>query len=77
MLNEKKLFFSFLISVKFSRQAVLIAGLVKTGVISEKNTWGFYTVKMVASGLQVRIRFSLFFICIYNIWIKLNLFKFL
>lgn len=33
-------------------QAVLIAGLVKTGVISERNTWGFYTVKMVASGLQ-------------------------
>lgn len=47
--------------LQFLRQAVLIAGLVKTGVISEKNTWGFYTVKMVASGLQVRNSFFTLF----------------
>ncbi|CAI9732327.1 Hypothetical predicted protein [Octopus vulgaris] len=33
-------------------QAVLIAALVKTGVITEKTSWGYYSVKMVASGLQ-------------------------
>lgn len=33
-------------------QGVLIAVLVKVGVISEKHTWVFYTVEDVASGIQ-------------------------
>lgn len=38
----------------FFRQAVLIALLVKVGVISEKRTWEWETVEAVATGLQVR-----------------------
>lgn len=35
------------------RQAVLIALLVKVGVISEKRTWEWQSVEAVATGLQV------------------------
>lgn len=35
------------------RQAVLIALLVKVGVISEKHTWDWQSVEAVATGLQV------------------------
>lgn len=35
------------------RQAVVIALLVKVGVISEKHTWEWQTVEAVATGLQV------------------------
>jgi len=35
------------------RQAVLIALLVKVGVISEKHTWEWESVEAVATGLQV------------------------
>lgn len=35
------------------RQAVLIALLVKVGVISEKHTWEWQSVEAVATGLQV------------------------
>lgn len=35
------------------RQAVLIALLVKVGVISEKRTWDWQSVEAVATGLQV------------------------
>ena len=34
-------------------QAVVIALLVKVGVISEKHTWEWQTVEAVATGLQV------------------------
>lgn len=37
----------------FYRQAVLIALLVKVGVISEHNTWEWNSVEEVATGLQV------------------------
>lgn len=35
------------------RQAVLIAFLVKVGVISDKHTWDWDSVEAVATGLQV------------------------
>lgn len=35
------------------RQAVLIAFLVKVGVISQKRTWEWESVEAVATGLQV------------------------
>lgn len=41
------------------RQAVVIALLVKVGIISEKRTWDWQSVEAVATGLQVRSsRFS-------------------
>lgn len=36
------------------RQAVVIALLVKVGIISEKRTWDWQSVEAVATGLQVR-----------------------
>lgn len=36
-----------------SRQAVVIAFLVKIGVISDKHTWDWDSVEAVATGLQV------------------------
>lgn len=39
--------------VNVSRQAVVIALLVKVGVISEKRTWDWQSVEAVATGLQV------------------------
>ncbi|GAB1601728.1 transmembrane protein 184C-like [Argonauta hians] len=33
-------------------QAVLIAFLVKTGIIEEQANWGYYSIEMVASGIQ-------------------------
>lgn len=36
------------------RQAVVIAFLVKIGVISDKHTWDWDSVEAVATGLQVR-----------------------
>lgn len=40
-------------SVVPCRQAVLIAFLVKVGVISQKHTWEWESVEAVATGLQV------------------------
>lgn len=39
-----------------SRQAVVIALLVKVGVISESRTWEWASVEAVATGLQVSLR---------------------
>lgn len=41
------------ISASLCRQAVLIAFLVKVGVISDKHTWDWDSVEAVATGLQV------------------------
>lgn len=43
-----------LILLFLCRQAVLIAFLVKVGVISDKHTWDWDSVEAVATGLQVR-----------------------
>lgn len=43
-----------LIAVNCFRQAVVIALLVKVGIISEKRTWDWQSVEAVATGLQVR-----------------------
>ncbi len=40
------------------RQAVLIAFLVKVGVISDKHTWDWDSVEAVATGLQVPTSWS-------------------
>lgn len=40
-------------SVSPYRQAVVIAFLVKVGVISDKHTWDWDSVEAVATGLQV------------------------
>lgn len=45
-----------LISVSPCRQAVLIAFLVKVGVISHKRTWEWESAEAVATGLQVHNR---------------------
>lgn len=39
--------------INSSRQAVVIALLVKVGVISEERTWDWKSVEAVATGLQV------------------------
>lgn len=46
------LMYSF-IYFSICRQAVLIAFLVKVGVISDKHTWDWDSVEAVATGLQV------------------------
>lgn len=43
-----------MIAVNLFRQAVVIALLVKVGIISEKRTWDWQSVEAVATGLQVR-----------------------
>lgn len=43
-----------MIAVNRFRQAVVIALLVKVGIISEKRTWDWQSVEAVATGLQVR-----------------------
>lgn len=43
------------------RQAVLIAFLVKVGVISDKHTWDWDSVEAVATGLQVCTRSQSFY----------------
>lgn len=59
------------------RQAVVIALLVKVGVISEKHTWEWQTVEAVATGLQVSSAIStqlgllIFFMC--SLWADLFL----
>lgn len=48
-------------SLPLSRQAVVIAFLVKIGVISDKHTWDWDSVEAVATGLQVTsLKFSSF-----------------
>lgn len=42
-----------MIAVNLFRQAVVIALLVKVGIISEKRTWDWQSVEAVATGLQV------------------------
>lgn len=42
-----------MIAVNRFRQAVVIALLVKVGIISEKRTWDWQSVEAVATGLQV------------------------
>lgn len=53
MILEAMILQSLLTAPFFYRQAVLIALLVKVGVISEKRTWEWETVEAVATGLQV------------------------
>lgn len=43
-----------MIALNRFRQAVVIALLVKVGIISEKRTWDWQSVEAVATGLQVR-----------------------
>lgn len=45
------------------RQAVVIAFLVKVGVISDKHTWDWDSVEAVATGLQVCTHTFTFYNC--------------
>lgn len=51
------------IFVFICRQAVLIAFLVKVGVISDKHTWDWDSVEAVATGLQVKTQSEL--VCLF------------